>query len=422
MMKLSNYTLRYLVIALLAVIALWASLFYAVILDEVYDNIDDGLKNSKIMITRHAFANKAILNTPEFGFNQFTIIPLPKGKRYDYADHFISTFEFSEYDNEDQPVRLLKTVFNDPEGNPHRLTIRASMVEEDELMEDLLTALVGLYIMLVVSILLLNRFILSKVWSPFYAILGRLKDYRIGSGGAFVAPASPVAEFKHLGLELENMLKRNEERYLSQKQFIENASHELQTPLAISLNRLELFAEHQNLDQEQLQEIGRISDTLQRLVRLNRSLLMLTKIENRQFADEELVDVPHLISKLAEDFEDLAAYRNITMETRIQEPLYFSMNSGLAATLISNLIKNAIVHTPAGGTVVTTLSSGKLTISNPGNDKLDTSKLFTRFSRQSVNEQSVGLGLSIVKSIALSYHIEVEYSFDGCHNFTLIFP
>ncbi|PHK29620.1 hypothetical protein VF13_40075, partial [Nostoc linckia z16] len=166
-MKLSNYTLRYLVIALLAVIALWASLFYAVILDEVYDNIDDGLKNSKIMITRHAFADKAILNTPEFGFNQFTIVPLPKGKRYDYADHFISTSEFSEYDNEDQPVRLLKTVFNDPEGNPHRLTIRASMVEEDELMEDLLTALVGLYIMLVVSILLLNRFILSKVWSPF---------------------------------------------------------------------------------------------------------------------------------------------------------------------------------------------------------------------------------------------------------------
>ncbi|MGQ3088640.1 MAG: sensor histidine kinase, partial [Flavobacterium sp.] len=108
-MKLQTYTLRYLVVALLGVIAVWAALFYVVILDETYDNIDDGLKNSKIIVIRHAYANNKLLNTPEFGFNQFKITPLPKGVKYDHTDHFESTFEFMEYDGEDQPVRLLKT-------------------------------------------------------------------------------------------------------------------------------------------------------------------------------------------------------------------------------------------------------------------------------------------------------------------------
>jgi hypothetical protein len=217
-MKLRNYTLRYLIIALLGVIAVWAGLFYAVILDEVYDNINDGLKNSKIQIIREAYANEKILNTSEFGINQFKITPLPKGN-YDYSDKLTSTFEFSEYDNEDQPIRLLETVFNDAKGNPHLLTIRASMVEEDELLEDLLTALIALYAMLVLSIAILNQVILRRVWKSFYQMLDRLKNFRLGTGTSFQAPESPVEEFKILGKELEAMLKRNEEIYISQKQF-----------------------------------------------------------------------------------------------------------------------------------------------------------------------------------------------------------
>ncbi|AWH85344.1 sensor histidine kinase [Flavobacterium album] len=345
-MKLRNYTLRYLIVALLGVIALWASLFYVVILDEVYDNIDDGLKNSKILIIRQAYADKSVLDTPEFGINQFKIVPLPKGQ-HDYSEKFESTFEFSEYDNEDQPVRLLKTVFNDPQGNPHLLTIRASMVEEDELMEDLMIALIALYVMLVISIAAINQIILRKVWKSFYLMLDKLKQYKLGTG-AFTPPPSPVEEFKTLGRELEEMLRRNEEIYASQKQFIENASHELQTPLAISLNKLELFADNNQLPDEQMMELGKISDTLQRLVRLNRSLLMLSKIENRQYAEEELVDFNQLVKQLTEDFEDLIEYKGITITTDNSSQLYFTMNKGLAVTLLSNLFKNAIVHNRPG--------------------------------------------------------------------------
>ncbi|KGO92903.1 sensor histidine kinase [Flavobacterium subsaxonicum] len=420
--SLQYYTLRYLIVALLVIIAVWAGLFYAVILDEVYDNIDDGLKNSKILIEREAYAHPELFNTPEFGINQFKIQPLPKGT-YDFSDKFTSTFEFMEYDDDDEPIRLLETVFNDPQGNPYKLTIRASMVEEDELLEDLLTALVALYIMLVISIALLNRYILRKVWKSFYELLGNLKSYKLGTGRNFTAPDSPVSEFKVLGNELEDLLKRSEAIYSSQKQFIENASHELQTPLAISLNKLELFAENNNLPDEQMMEIGKVSDTLNRLVRLNKSLLLLSKIENRQYADEDAVNFNTLITQLAEDFEDLAEFREIKINVVAQGDLSFNMNKGLALTLVTNLLKNALVHNHAGGVVNIVINQNSLSVQNTGaNAPLDERKVFDRFYRSSTNEQSTGLGLSIVWSIANSYKLAVNYSFNGNHAFTITFP
>jgi signal transduction histidine kinase len=421
-MKLRNYTLRYLIIALLVVIAAWAGLFYAVILEEVYDNIDDGLKNSKLLIIREAQKNEALLNTPEFGINQFKITPLSQGD-YDHKSHFVNTFEFMEYDDDNEPVRLLETVFEDAKGNPHLLTIRASMVEEDELLEDLLTALIALYAMLVISIALLNYVILRRAWKSFYTMLDRLKHFRLGTGNSFQAPPSPVEEFKVLGQELETMLKRNEEIYSSQKQFIENASHELQTPLAISLNRLELFTENNNLPESQMEEIGKISDTLNRLVRLNKSLLMLSKIENRQYAEEESIDFKELIAQLTEDFTDLAEYKDISITTDIVSPLHFTMNRGLAVTLISNLIKNAILHNHKGGTIHITVQHNSISISNTGNDKpLNSDAIFKRFYRQNLNENSTGLGLSIVSSITGTYGLSVTYNYDGQHTFNITFP
>jgi signal transduction histidine kinase len=419
--SLQNYTIRYLLVALLPVIAIWAGLFYAVITEEVYDNIDDGLKNSKLLIIRETYAHPELLDAPEYGINQYKIEPLPKGS-YDFSDKFISTFEFMEYDDDDEPVRLLETVFNDAHGNPYRLTIRASLIEEDELLEDLLTALIGLYVMLVVSIALLNRAILRKAWKPFYGMLQKLRVYVPGKGVPFEAPESKVAEFKTLGNEVQEMLKRNEDTYASQKQFIENASHELQTPLAVSLNKLELFAEGNNLSEEQLTEVGKISDTLQRLVRLNKSLLMLSKIDNQQYLDAQPVDFNVLITQLVEDFEPLTEHRNIEVTVKSFENLTYSINRGLATVLLSNLIKNAIIHNYKGGSIFITLTKNSISVENMGDSKpLDQALIFKRFYREGSNEQSTGLGLALVKSIANSSKISLKYTFTGNHIFTLDF-
>lgn len=421
-MKLQNYTLRYLAVTLLLVIPIWAGIFYVLILDEVYDNIDDDLKNSKIIIIRHAFADRKLLNSPEFGINKFTIKPLPKGN-YPSKDYFFSTKEFMEYDNDDEPIRILKTVFKDEEGNPYELIIKASIVEEDELLEDLFLALLGLYVMLVISILAVNHLLLKKIWKSFHVILDNLKEIKLGTGSRLKAIDSPIDEFNILAKEVEKMLNRNESIYASQKQFIENASHELQTPLAISINKLELFAENSILPDEQMIEIGKITDTLNRLTRLNKSLLMLSKIENQQFSEEQEVDFNKLILTLTEDYTDLAEFKKVKIIITENDSLLFKMNKGLAIALISNLLKNALIHNHQEGFVNFVINKNEIIISNSGNNApLNSAVIFNRFYRHTTTNESTGLGLSIVKSIINNYSITVKYIFTGDHQFKINFP
>lgn len=421
-MKLQNYTLRYLAITLLLVIPIWAGIFYVLILDEVYDNIDDDLKNSKIIIVRHAFANKELLNSPDFGINKFTIKPLPKGQ-YSHKEEFSTSKEFMEYDNDNEPIRTLKTIFEDEKGNSYELIIKASIVEEDELLEDLFLALLGLYVMLVISILLVNRLLLKRIWKSFHVILENLKEIKLGTGSKLKPVNSSIDEFISLEKEVEKMLTRNEIIYSSQKQFIENASHELQTPLAISINKLELFAENNILPDEQMMELGKITDTLNRLTKLNKSLLMLSKIENQQFSEEKNIDFNELILLLADDYADLSEYKKVKITVIQNASLYFMMNKGLAIALISNLLKNAIIHNHPNGFVNFIINKNEILISNSGNNSpLNPEVIFNRFYRHTTTNESTGLGLSIVKSIINNYSITIEYLFTENHQFKIIFP
>jgi two-component system OmpR family sensor kinase len=421
-MKLQNYTLRYLAITLLLVIPIWAGIFYIHILEEVHDNIDDDLKNSKIMIIRHVFSDKTILNSPEFGINKFTIKPLPKGN-YSHKDQLSTSFEFMEYDNEDEPIRTLKTVFDDGKGNSYELIIKASIVEEDELLADLFLALIGLYIMLVISILAVNHLLLKKIWKSFHITLENLKEIKLGTGSRLKPINSPIDEFNVLANEVETMLNRNESIYSSQKQFIENASHELQTPLAISINKLELFAENNLLPDEQMMELGKITDTLNRLTKLNKSLLMLSKIENQQYSEEKNINFNELVLLLVEDYSDLSDYKKVKITVTESDSLYFMMNKGLAIALISNLLKNAIIHNHPGGLVNFIINRNDIIISNSGDGfSLNSEVIFNRFYRHTTTNESTGLGLSIVKSIITNYSIMIEYLFTGNHQFKIIFP
>ena len=146
-MKISikNYTFRYLTFWLLIVIAIWALLFRGLILDEVYDNVDDGLKNQKIEIIRHAFLDPSIVKTNEFGLAQFKIIPVSV-ENYSEFNHFSNEMIFMEYDNDMEPYRVMKTGFIGADKQHYSLEIRTSTVEEDDLIYDLTISLIFLYI------------------------------------------------------------------------------------------------------------------------------------------------------------------------------------------------------------------------------------------------------------------------------------
>ena len=219
------------------------------------------------------------------------------------------------------------------------------------------------------------------------------------------------------------MTRRNEEMYSQQKQFIENASHELQTPLAICRNKLELLAERSDCTEGQLEEIEDIHRNLGRIVKLNKSLLLLSRIENGQFHETKNVELNPVIKELVENFQEIYAHKNLHVEIEENATCNVRMNESLANILVTNLLKNAMIHTPNEGSITIRVQSTGITFTNSTDGKaLDPSRLFTRFYQaDNKKSDSTGLGLAIIQSIVHLYHFHITYSFDGKHRFDLRF-
>ena len=419
---LKNYTLKFLATALLIVIAVWTSLFYALMLEELYDNTDDGLKDQKIQIIRKAYENESILKQHQFDLNQYRITPVLV-KDYLETDNFRNENFFMEYDEEMEPYRVLETYFIDKNGNHHKLEIRTATVEEDDFIESLLIALVILYILIIASILIINNISLKKIWKPFYSTLNYLRDYEFGKNKKLISNKTPITEFKLLDSEIAKMITRNEKSVYQQKQFIENASHELQTPIAVALNQIDVLLESDDLTQKNYLEINQIRNTLKRMSTLNQSLLMLSKIENQQFKDKEQVVFNSVVKTMISDFNSILEFKSIELVLIENGEFKTLINKDLAYSLLSNLIKNALKHNINNGKIIIEIDNLSLITKNTSNRKtpLNSEDIFSRFYKESEDHLSTGLGLSIVKTIIDNHsNMDISYAFeDPFHVFSL---
>ncbi|MBO9616522.1 MAG: HAMP domain-containing histidine kinase [Dyadobacter sp.] len=414
-MNLLNHTLKYLAFALLGIISVWAVIFYVNMLDEVYDSLDDGLDNYKMLIIEKAHADPATLRKTEFAEGNYEIREIDPGRAKHMKDVHKDTLMYMPYEQDMEPVRILTTSFH-IDDKYYELKIISSMVEEDDLIEDLLYALIWLYVALVVSILVVNNLLLRKIWKPFYHLVGQLKSFRLGRNQQLNPAATNVKEFKVLNESVAALVQHALDTYNSQKQFIENASHELQTPVAISINRLELLVEKSGMTEADLETVGNVIQTLERLSRLNKSLLLLSKIENRQFEKAEPVSINSVVADLKEEFADFAAYKLVAVNVAGDASVDVIMQKDLTVIMISNLLKNAIVHNHTNGFVQLLLSENSLSIANSGaNAPLDGQRIFQRFHKSAAGNSHTGLGLAIVKAIADLYGFKVTYAFDGRH-------
>jgi signal transduction histidine kinase len=417
--KLVNHTLLYLSGALFLIIGVWAVIFYYSMLDEVYDSIDDGLDNYKMLIIQKAGSDSTILKKNTFEESNYSITSISKEQALQSVERYSDTLMYMQNEEDYEPVRILSTVFN-INNTYYKLDVISSMVEEDDLIEDLTYYLVFLYLALLISIYLLNFFILRRTWKPFYILMQRLKHFNLKQPKPLEVPETTVSEFKELNQAILDLLKNNIEVYNSQKQFIENASHELQTPLAISINKIELLLEENDLGEEKAMALSDVIKSLERLTRLNKSLLLLTKIENRQFADEEDVDFNELIKQQVLDFAELLEFKQISVSMKENGRFKQRFNKDLAFVLISNLLKNAMTYNVPQGEIHIIVGNDSISVSNTGlAQALDPERIFNRFYRSTTHKSSTGLGLSIVKAITELYRLKVSYMFDGKHNFVL---
>lgn len=419
-MKLLNYTTSYFALILIFLLSIWAVIFYIEILDEIYDSMDDGLDNQKMLVIRKAAKDPALLKKNTFDEGNFIITPTSSKTAEKFTDAYRDTLMFMENEEDFEPVRLLESAFRH-EGEYYKIKVITSMVEEDDLIKELFFSLIWLYVGLILTILLLNNFLHKKVWQPFYKLLRSLEKFNIEKDTEIKFGSTKVEEFQLLNERIDKLLKKSVESYTSQKEFIENASHELQTPLAISINKLELLAENSSLEPQQMEELGLILNNLERLTRLNRALLLLSRIENRQFADEETVNFNQLLKQIKQEFEDLASHNSIEVDVIETAELHYNMSKDLARILVANLLKNALLHTPAASRVKVEIFKNQILIQNLGEKPLNPKTLFSRF-QPGKRSHSNGLGLAISKAIADRYNLEINYDFrDNLHSFTINF-
>ncbi|HMN05903.1 MAG TPA: HAMP domain-containing sensor histidine kinase [Flavobacteriales bacterium] len=408
-MRLLHRSMLHLSLALLPVLALWSAAFWFVVRDAVRDDLDEGLEDHQELILHRLEQDSTLLQVRDLGLYGFAVEPAT-GK---VKKHFTDTILYVPAEGEMERVRLMTKGFTH-EDRHYRMQVYTSTVEEDDLLEHLLGALVVLYILVVLTLSVVHGLVLRRLWRPFRTILAQLKSFRLGRGQELKDVPTPITEFQELKAAAQALVRHANEAFERQRAFTGNAAHELQTPLAIAINKLELVAEEAD-ENERMAAVGEVIATLERLVRLNRSLLLLARIENHQFTDVEPVPVADLAREVTEEFADLAAHRRVELLLHVDGDLLWTMDPGLARTLVTNLVKNAIVHNRPDGRVEVEVDARYFRVTNTGADEaLDPERIFQRFHKETTADGGTGLGLAIAKAITDLYGMHLRYRFlDG---------
>lgn len=425
-MKLVYRILLHLSWALSLLLAAWAVLFYFTLIDEINDEVDDSLENYAEMLVTRSLAGRE-LPAAYSGSNNGYYLHDVSAEYAEGRQHMVFSDEeiFIPEKDEEEPARVLRTIFRDSGGRYKELTVMTPTIEKDDLQEAILWWIVYLYLFLLLAILLVNVLVLHRTLRPLYALLRWFDSYTVGGKNAPLVNDTKVVEFRRLNEAANRYAERAESLFERQKQFIGNASHEMQTPLAICRNRLEMLVDDGSaLTEAQLGEILKVQGTLDYLVRLNRSLLLLSKIDNGQFPEAEEVDVNALVRRTAEDMEEIYAYRSMRFALVDEGPLTARMNPSLAGSVVANLLKNAFVHGDEGGEVTVRVAPRRFTVCNSGaGGPLDAGRIFDRFYQGTKKEGSTGLGLAVVDAVCRLYGLKVSYSYkEGRHCFAVDFP
>lgn len=421
-MKVLNYTTSYFAIFLLLIISIWAALFYYSMLDEIYDSIDDGLDNQKGLVIEKATFDSSILHKSSFDENDFAVAPIDRIIAQNFRDKYSDTTMYMQNEKDFEPVRLLTTVFRQGD-HYYRLQVATSMVEEDDLMKALFYSVVWLYAGLVITILLINNLLLKKIWAPFYQLIKQVNAFRLEQMENITTRKTKIDEFNLLNQTVHGLLQHNIDAYSAQKQFIENVSHELQTPLSITINKIESLAENNNVTAEQASLINTALENLDRLARMNKTLLLLFKIENNLFAGRELVNVNTLAKQITADFSELLEYNQLSLTIEENASLEVEADANLFRIMLTNLLKNAITHNYPGGIVKIKIDKEAFAIQNTShNGPLPRETLFSRSKNLPPAPGSTGLGLAIIKAISDKYGFHIHYTFSQAqHVFSLEF-
>ncbi len=322
------------------------------------------------------------------------------------------TLIYNGLENEFEPYRRRSFTVK-IHGQPWQVSLTQSTLEQEDLVATVATWLLILFALLFGVMLGVNHQVSRKVWQPFFSTLEQIRRFRVSDAQPLQPDETSVDEFRELHRSLEVLTEKGQRDFRTVKQFTENASHELQTPLAVVRNKVDRLLQDEGLSELQVQQLDIIQQNVRRMARLNQSLLLLTKIENDQFSQRETVDLKWLLEKRLAWLEDFITDKQLVLQISIV-PLLLEFNPFLAETLVTNLLTNAVKHNLPRGTLRIYLDEKQLIVANSGEPAgIPTSELTKRFARGQSQAEGLGLGLAIVQEICEKTGWRLDIGFES---------
>ena len=420
-MKLLQRSSRYYLLSSLLVFAVIALAMFYLLRFSLNHTSDELLVNTRLPLARE-LAARSLSPRMEIMDEIVELQPIPRlTDRQTFRDTLIEIFDIDEAELELEPYRKY-TYDALVDGSPHRISISLSIVENEDIIQTVLTVVIGGLLLFLLAVNLLNRYLSKRLWKPFYRSVAEIRGFSARQSTAPAFPPSETDEFNELNQSLERMTGQMQREYASLHRFTENASHEIQTPLAIVRNHVDLLLRGPDRSEEEYGNLQRISEAVARLSKLNKTLLLLTKIEHDQIPDAGHLDLHTVIAEKLEQLAPALTDKSIRLTTELHSASV-RLPPGLADVLLNNLLGNAIRHNLQGGTLRVRLNERQLIIENTGpTNDLSDAAVFERFRTQSTSGDSLGLGLALVREICDRYDYRIVYEQkEQVHRVTLHF-
>ncbi len=419
-MKLLTKYNRVNLLATILVFVVAGLCYYFILQHVLVSQLDDDLKTEEQEIINFVKQQNKLPASADYPDQQVVVAQtvLPVGRS-------IRTVDIPDKEDEGEFVKTRRLVFTlkISEAN-YKISVYKSQQETEDMVQLIVMITLAMVLLLLLILFIINRFVLVKLWHPFNQTLDALKQFNISSKKSISMPQTNINEFKELNNAVAMMSNHVMKEYEAIKSFTENASHEIQTPLAIITSKLELLLQAENFSEAQVKDFETIQREISRLSKLNQSLLLLTKIDNSQFSETSPMEIDRIILKQLDNFEELIAAKQITLTKNIETGTQVLINESITELLISNLLINAIKHNFDQGSINISLNNKQLLITNTG-EPLQTNpeEMFERFKKDRPQSESLGLGLSIVQKICDLYNMELQYSYgNGLHSISILFP
>lgn len=415
-MKLFTKYNRILMIISLFGLLLIGFLFYQMLAYYLDEQIDHDLVE-EIMEVKEYSAKGNFYQPHEF---EDLIVQYKKIEKVTPSSSYADTVFYNPVKHRKETARYLKTEF-ELIGQPYQILVIASKFQRQEQIRNICLIILIPVMLLFALVLLVNRILLKKIWTPFEQLLKNITSFNINHERPYEPVEMPVAEFRQLNQVLVELSGKVKSDYNEIKLFTENASHEMMTPLAVINSKLDNMLQSNILGKEDGETLVELYKATSRLTKLNQSLLLLVKIDNNLLEDEEKVNLKSLIEEKAVYFQELITERNITIEAVLAD-VSISASRQLLEILVNNLFSNVIRHNYDGGKIEISLEADKIVFANTGHNKaLDPEKIFDRFYKDSASE-GTGLGLAILKQICNRQHYLLDYSYhQDLHTFSVTF-